>query len=127
MEHWTFDGIVSRRWLRLVIEINGHHVGFVSLDRGESDTAEAGWVLDPSVEGRGIAYEAATALLDLGFGELEMHRIEARPDPRNARSIRLCQRLGLIREGHLREVTPVGDERRDELVFAILLAEWRHG
>lgn len=127
LEHWTIDGVVSRRWLRLVIELEGRQVGFVSLDRRESDTAEAGWVLDPGVEGRGIGFEAAKALLELGFGELEMHRIEARPDPRNARSIRLCERLGLVREGHLREVTRVGDERRDELVFAVLLAEWRHG
>lgn len=52
-----------------------------------------------------------------------MHRIEARPDPRNARSILLCQRLGFRLEGHLREVNRVGDERRDELIFAMLTEE----
>jgi RimJ/RimL family protein N-acetyltransferase len=107
--------------------MSGRHVGYLSLDRfGERlDMAEVGWVLHPEAHVRGVATEAARELVRFGFDELGLHRVEARTDPRNDRSIAVCRRLGMQREGQLRHVVCVGEERRDELVFATLVEEWR--
>ena len=65
--------------------------------------ADAGYALLVSEWGQGYASEAVTALLDWGFEHLDLNRVEADVDPRNAPSARLLERLGFLREGLLRE------------------------
>ena len=48
--------------------------------------AEIGWSLAPEARGRGIASEAARALLKLGFEDLGFHRIDAKLDALNTAS-----------------------------------------
>ena len=62
---------------------------------------EIGYAGDSRRAGSGLMFEAATALLRLGF-ELGLERIEALCDARNARSIAFAQMLGMTREGLLR-------------------------
>ena len=64
---------------------------------------EVGWHLNPAYHGHGFATEAATALLEFGFLELDWHRIVARCYEGNERSYRLMERLGMRREALLRE------------------------
>ena len=54
---------------------------------------------------------------------MKLHRLEADIDPRNARSIRLVERLGFKLEGHLRERYLVGDDIQDSLMYGVA----RHG
>jgi len=86
--------------------------------------AEVGFALARPWWGRGIAFEAVTAVLDFGFSALELHRVEADADPRNAASIRLLERLGFVREGTLRERWIVAGELQDTAFFGILRREW---
>jgi len=87
-------------------------------------SAEIGYVLLPSEWGRGFANEACVALLDWGFGRLDLNRVEADIDPRNAPSARALDRLGFTREGHLRERWIVGDEVCDSWIYGLLRREW---
>src|SRR6185312_11899170 len=50
---------------------------------------------DPDAAGQGLATEACTAVLDLAFEHLGLHRIVAKMDGRNAASARLAERLGM--------------------------------
>lgn len=50
--------------------------------------------------GRGIAREAAAALLAFGFDQLGLHKITARVFSRNQASVRVLESIGLAREGH---------------------------
>jgi [ribosomal protein S5]-alanine N-acetyltransferase len=86
--------------------------------------AEIGYVLGRAFWGNGYISEALHALLDFAFAELEMHRIEADVDPRNAASIRTLERLGFQREGYLRERWQVGGEIQDALFYGLLRPEW---
>lgn len=88
---------------------------------------EIGWVLNPAYAGRGYATEAAGELLRLGFEELGLHRIVARVDARNGQSLRLAERLGMRREGHLIENEWFKGGWSDEIDFAMLEAEWSRG
>ena len=55
---------------------------------------EIGWVLFPQAEGDGYAYEAARAALTFAFNSLGLQSLVSYIDPKNARSIRLAERLG---------------------------------
>jgi RimJ/RimL family protein N-acetyltransferase len=101
-------------------------IGDVSLQyrSREHRSGEIGFVLHPDHHGRGYATEAAGVLLRLGFEALGLHRIVGRCDPRNTASARLMERLGMVQEAHLRENEFIKGEWCDELVFAMLEAEW---
>ena len=85
---------------------------------------EIGFIFHPAFQGRGLATEAAGALLRLGFGGLGLHRIIGRCDGRNQGSARVMERNGMRREAHLVENEFVKGEWTDELVYAILRREW---
>jgi ribosomal-protein-alanine N-acetyltransferase len=87
--------------------------------------AETGYGLATSAWGHGYACEAVTALLDWGFSALSLNRIEADIDPRNAASARALERLGFVREGHLRERWIVDGEVCDSLIYGLLAADWK--
>jgi len=102
-------------------------IGVVELVwRSELDrTAELGCVFNPDHGGRGLATEAASALLDWGFDEFGLHRIYGRCHARNTVSARLMTRLGMRQEARHVEGYLFRGEWADRLVFAILAHEWR--
>ena len=87
--------------------------------------ADVGYALLVSEWGQGYASEAVTALLDWGFEHLDLNRIEADVDPRNAPSAGLLERLGFLREGHLRERWIVDGEICDSWIYGLLRADWQ--
>lgn len=62
---------------------------------------EIGWVFNPEFGGQGYAAEAASAVASYAFSIEGAHRLFARLDTENFRSVRLCERLGFRREAHL--------------------------
>ena len=99
-------------------------VTLYSLD-AQCRRADVGYALLMSEWGRGYANEAVTALLDWGFEHLALNRVEADIDPRNAPSARLLERLGFLREGHLRERWIVDGEVCDSWIYGLLRAGWQ--
>jgi RimJ/RimL family protein N-acetyltransferase len=89
-----------------------------------SKRAEVGFALGRVYWGHGYMSEALEALFGLAFDELQLRRIEADVDPRNGASIRLLERLGFQREGHLRERWLVNGEVQDALFYGLLRREW---
>jgi RimJ/RimL family protein N-acetyltransferase len=90
----------------------------------EHQTGEIGFILDPEHQRKGYAREAATALLELGFEQMKLHRIIGRLDGRNAASAAVLHGLGMRQEAHLIENEWVKGEWTDEIVFALLREEW---
>lgn len=90
----------------------------------EHRRAEVGFALAQAVWGRGYLAEALHALLTFAFDTLELHRVEADVDPRNARSIRVLERAGFRREGHLRERYHLAGEVQDAVIYGLLRREW---
>jgi [ribosomal protein S5]-alanine N-acetyltransferase len=86
--------------------------------------AEVGYLLGSPYWGRGYAQEALRAALGYGFDALELERVEADIDPRNAASCRLVERLGFRREGYLRERWRVNGEVCDSALYGLLRREF---
>jgi RimJ/RimL family protein N-acetyltransferase len=113
--------------LTLAVATDAGVIGTVELVwRSRRDrTAELGYVFHPDHGGRGLATEAAAALVDWGFNEFGLHRIYARCHGRNEASARLMIRLGMRQEAHHVDSYLFRGEWADRLVFAVLAREWR--
>ena len=64
---------------------------------------EIGFFVDKDHQGQGYVTEAVSAVLGFIFEHLKAHRVRMDCDDTNARSWRVAQRCGLVREGHIRE------------------------
>ncbi|WP_229660907.1 nitroreductase/quinone reductase family protein [Marmoricola endophyticus] len=117
------DGVGSG--LSLVAEHAGRVVGDVGLWPADETLSrgEVGWVFHPDWTGRGLATEAVCAVLDLAFGHYRMHRVKADLDPRNTASARMCERLGMTKEAHLRQDWWSKGEWTDNAVYGLLASE----
>lgn len=110
----------------LAIEHEGRVIGDLDFcaTSMEGGLVEIGWRIHPDAQGRGLATEAATALLDLAFGVVGARRAVAHLDPRNDGSARLCERLGMRREAHHVQDMWFKGEWADTWIYAILATEW---
>lgn len=113
------------RWLSwAVTETGGEALGWVVLGEHRDGVRELGYILHRDFWGRGYAREAVTTIVEYGFRSLRLRRIFADCDPDNHGSIRILERLGFRREGHLRAEWETHIGIRDSLIFGILSAEW---
>jgi [ribosomal protein S5]-alanine N-acetyltransferase len=114
--------------LRLAVEVAGQPglVGQVLLFNFErpSRRAEMGYILAPSLWGRGYMHEALAALVDFAFTQLALNRLEAEIDPRNVASARSLERLGFAKEGHLYERWILNGEVSDTGLYGLLARQW---
>ncbi len=64
---------------------------------------EIGWGVSSDYGGRGLGTEIGRALLELAFGKLNLHRVYAQCRVENHASFRIMEKLGMRKEGILRE------------------------
>ncbi len=114
---------------RLVVERrdDGVFLGWLTLNRWNPDfrSASLGYCLGEAAWGHGYATEAARALLTWAFGALDLNRVQAEVDTRNAPSARVLEKLGFVREGTLREDCVVDGVVSDSWVHGLLRREWQ--
>lgn len=132
-EHARSDRLaVDGDYLQLALELRdtedrpGQLIGdsYFTLASVEHLRGEIGWTMHPGHTGRGYATEAATAVLELAFATIGLHRVHAELDPRNDTSVAMCRRLGLRAEAYfVRDMWFKGDWA-DTGVHAILQEEW---
>ena len=88
-------------------------------------TGEIGYWIRSAYEDRGFVTRAVRALIDVGFGELNLHRIEIRAGADNVRSRAIPERLGFTEEGIAREEGRGSSGFYDHVVYSLLEHEWR--
>ena len=128
VEH-DIEAMRAGDYLRLGLERRGdlQLIGQCTLfdPKRSSRRAELGYALDARAWGHGYMHEALCALLDHGFAEMKLNRVEADIDPRNAASARSLERLGFVREGLLRERWIVEGAVSDSALYGLLARDWR--
>lgn len=99
-------------------------------DNPINDTFSPCWMLNERYQGKGYAFEAVSAFYNYLFGEKGARRIYAYTEDYNFSSQRLCERLGMRREGEFMEfVSFVNAEDgspiyENTVQYAILRREW---
>ncbi len=116
-ESWLLERTVR---LGIYDRATGALLGNVELDavdlrRGQ---AELGYWVRTDRARRGIATEAARAMLRYAFETLRLHKVRADVAVGNHGSARVLEKLGFTREGTLREDRPIG---------ALWVDHWRYG
>ncbi|WP_046213837.1 GNAT family N-acetyltransferase [Paenibacillus wulumuqiensis] len=104
---------------------NSQLIGGCGLHLSSPGQAEIGYCYHPDCWGQGYASEAAQAMLEYGFGQLDLHRIYARCRPENTGSAKVMQKIGMTYEGHLRGHMYYKQQWRDSYQYSILQQEFR--
>lgn len=105
--------------MALLDRVTGEFLGRTGLKRWpQFEETEVGWALRPEARGRGLATEAALAVLAWAFERFDLPYVTAMIRPDNTPSLAVAKRLGLmpVREDELLGV-PV-------IVHAISAEEW---
>jgi len=87
-------------------------------------TAEWGFVFGRPYWGTGLFQRGAMLLLQFAFETVGVQRLEARAMASNARANAVLRRLGSTEEGHLRRSFLLGGEYHDDVLWALLAADW---
>jgi RimJ/RimL family protein N-acetyltransferase len=74
---------------------------------------------------KGYGTEAARLLVNYGFEQLNLHRINSFAYAFNERSIRMHKTVGFKEEGRQREAAFKNGKYHDHVVFGILREEWK--
>ena len=88
-------------------------------------TAEWGFAMGSNFWGTGIFIESARAIVAFTFGTLGAERLEARSCVQNGRGNGALQKLGATREGVMRQSFLRNGEYHDQVLWAIVGADWR--
>ncbi len=116
-QEWEADQAWS-----FVIRFAGQTVGTIGL--GDHipvlRSAHLGYWIRSDLAGRGLTTEAAAAVVDFAFDDLELHRIELHAALDNVGSIRVAEKLGFRRAGILRHAGRGAHGYHDVYVFDLL-------
>jgi ribosomal-protein-alanine N-acetyltransferase len=122
------EAMAAGRYVRLGIEItsSGSLIGECSLFNlvEQCRRAELGYSMAAEAWGKGLMNEALVSLLEFGFSQLALNRVEADIDPRNTASAKSLERVGFRKEGHLRERWIVAGEVSDSDLYGLLRSDW---
>jgi len=98
-------------------------IGFMWYQR-ENNAAEVGYSLAYNQWNKGIMTEALWAVVDFGFRELHLNRIEAQHEVENAASGRVMEKVGMVKEGTLRQRLFNKGKYVDVNLYAILREDY---
>jgi len=107
------------------IYVDGELAGGMGLNGDPMNAVgEIGYWIAGTHEGRGVISRGVVALVDYGFRELGLHRIEIKAGTGNLRSRAIPERLGFVQEAVLREAGRTGLGFVDLVVYGMLAPEW---
>lgn len=101
-------------------------VGTIDLRGWKSDNrcGDIGYGLSPKYWSKGIITEAMNAVINFGFTNLRLHRIEAHCEEANTGSWKVMEKCGMRFEGLLREKAFFKDKFRSMKMYSILRQDW---
>lgn len=97
----------------------GYHTWYTDHDRAEIGY----WINDETDRGKGFMTEAIQPIIDYGFEDMNLNRIEAFVSPTNPASIRVLEARGFVLEGTLREHYFKANTKDHSHVYGLLKSE----
>ncbi|QQE81396.1 GNAT family N-acetyltransferase [Alicyclobacillus sp. SO9] len=108
----------------ITLKANGLLIGGSGLHIEEYQQASLGYCFNRAFWGQGFATESAHALCEFGFSRLNLHRIYATCRPENVTSARIMEKLGMTKEGVLREHMFWKGKWQSSFIYGILASEF---
>jgi RimJ/RimL family protein N-acetyltransferase len=88
------------------------------------ERAELGYWIGKPYWNKGFCTEAGRAVLKYSFSDLDLNRVYAHHFSRNPASGKVMKKLGMIREGRVRQHIKKEDRFEDLELYGILRADW---
>jgi [ribosomal protein S5]-alanine N-acetyltransferase len=112
--------------LAVTLKETGELAGCVSIanENKSNSSGELGYWIGKDFWGQGYCTEAASVIINYGFEEMGLNRIQAEHFARNPASGRVMQKLGMKQEGYLRQAFVKWGRFEDKVLCAILRQEW---
>jgi RimJ/RimL family protein N-acetyltransferase len=118
----------TRRIFAAVDSATGEVVGHAELSRvdrkNRSATISRLLVGELSARGKGLGREIVSAVLDVAFGEMSLHRVDLYVLEFHVSALSMYKALGFKTEGHLVEARRAGDTYWNAYYMAMLDEEW---
>ena len=120
------DWAVHPTW---ALAMDDKAIGGINLRfRCDHRVAEIGWSIHRGLWGQGFATEGAQAAIGAAFrAHATLSRVGATADARNAPSLRVMEKIGMRREGTLRQFRLHRGALIDEAFYGLLRSEWEAG
>jgi [ribosomal protein S5]-alanine N-acetyltransferase len=139
-EYWTLAGqqdqleVGAAEWdlgtgyaFGIIDRSDGALVGRVALAnvvRKAWQNATLGYWLDAERNGRGLTTDAARLAVGFAFVDASLHRVQAGVMPRNARSVRVLEKIGMRYEGLALRYLLINGTWEDHRMYGITADEW---
>ena len=85
-----------------------------------NQSGEIGYWLIPSAQSKGIISQSTAELLNFGFNNLELNRLEIRCGTGNVKSQKIPEKLGFYKEGIMREGERLNGGFHDLFIYSLL-------
>jgi len=111
----------------ITLKETGKFIGTVGFSDINTDhrRGEIGYVLNPAFWNKGIAAEAAAAVIEFGFFDLDLNRIEARHMDGNNASAAVMKKCGMTYDGTLEKYMFVKNEFKTIHVYSVLKENYK--
>lgn len=112
----------SKKGYNFTVVYKTEMIGQVSLVGIDLDNRKAmiGYWMGKDYQGLGIVSKACTKIIDFGFNEINLNRIEIKCGVENYKSQAIPERLGFTKEGIIRDGEFVNDKFIDLLLYSKL-------
>ncbi|WP_159884147.1 GNAT family N-acetyltransferase [Paenibacillus puerhi] len=121
-------GQLYKLWLRKKEEAEPRIIGSVTLNniiRGSFHSCHLGYRLDRDEMNQGYMTEALKKVIQIAFGELNLHRIEANIMPRNQASLQVVEKLGFVPEGLAKKYLNINGNWEDHIHMTLINQAWK--
>ena len=132
LAHWINDNTILPRQAYIfciIHEDTQDFIGLIAVRMGKPNykLGEVWYKTLPAYWRKGYTSEALHRLLQLCFSDLQLHRIQAGCAVENIASIKVLEKVGMLREGRKRKILPIRGEWVDNYMYAILDEDFKEG
>jgi ribosomal-protein-alanine N-acetyltransferase len=125
VEKWISDNnLENNKSYTFAIELieGKEFIGLIAINLGKEKykNAEVWFKFDFNYWNKGFGTESLRKIIDFGFQNLKLHRIEAGCAVENIGSLSVLEKVGMIREAHTRQLLPLKSGWSDHYGYAIL-------
>jgi [ribosomal protein S5]-alanine N-acetyltransferase len=120
---WIALMLIQKPQVNFAIDVRGFAIGVIGLDLREDVYRKApllGYWLSETFWGRGIMTEAIKIIVDYGFNNLDIVRIQAGVLSNNPRSMRVLEKAGFVKEGILKQGIIKNGVILDEHIYGLV-------
>lgn len=130
VEKWIVENNKENyKQLTFKVELNEDNkfIGLIGINLGKEHykNAEVWFQYDYKFWNKGYATESLRKIIEFGFVNLKLHRIEAGCAIENIGSISVLEKVGMFREAHTRSLLPLKSGWSDNYGYAILSTDDR--